>query len=172
MMGRQIMSRADAFVVHSKKVKEQAIQIYHLRDDQVFVVPHGIYDSYFQECSKESARKALGIGEEFVILYFGMIRKYKGIPCLVEAFNRLPGAIASNSRLIIAGEDWGDEKGLVTMIESSPLKERITYRPEFVPDADVAKYFSAACRRAALSQDFGQRRSQPAILMQAASSPI
>ncbi len=62
----------------------------------------------------------------------------------MEAFNRLPPAIAANSRLIIAGEDWGDEKGLETIIQSSPYIKQITFKPEFVPESAVSRYFSAA----------------------------
>ncbi len=144
VLGKLIMRRADALVVHSASVKEQAIQTYYPRGDKVFVIPHGLYDNYFQDCPKETAREELGIKEEFVILCFGMIRKYKGVPYLVEAFNRLPEAIVSHSRLIIAGEDWGDEKGLGTLIGSSPHYRHITYEPKFVPDHLIPKYFSAA----------------------------
>jgi glycosyltransferase involved in cell wall biosynthesis len=144
IMGKLIMNRAVAFVVHSAAVKTKAIQIYHLREDQVFVIPHGVYSSYFKEYTQESAKKELGIKEEFVVLYFGMIRKYKGVPCLVQAFDNLPEEIAANSRLIIAGEDWGDEDGLEALIKDSPYNKQISFQPEFVPDADVPKYFSAA----------------------------
>jgi glycosyltransferase involved in cell wall biosynthesis len=144
MTGNLIMRRTDAFVVHSAPVREQAIQTYHLRGDRVFVIPHGVYDNYFQEQNQGTARKELGIDEKFVVLNFGMIRKYKGIPRLVEAFNRLPAAIAENSRLIIAGEDWGDEPDLETAIRSSPFTKQITFEPRFVPEPAVSRYFSAA----------------------------
>ena len=62
----------------------------------------------------------------------------------MEAFNRLPPSIAADSRLIIAGEDWGDEKGLPALIRSSPYADQITFIPEFVPESAVSRYFSAA----------------------------
>jgi glycosyltransferase involved in cell wall biosynthesis len=144
IMGRAIMKRAEAFVVHSGPVKEQAARIYHLKDDRIFVIPHGVYDNYFQAQNKETARKELGISEKFVVLYFGLIRKYKGIPCLVEAFNQLPEGIAANSRLIVAGEDWGDEKELEPAIRASPFSKKITFEPRFVPESAISRYFSAA----------------------------
>jgi glycosyltransferase involved in cell wall biosynthesis len=142
--GKLIMRNSAAFVVHSAPVKEQAINTFHLREDRVFVIPHGVYDNYYRDNPRETSKKELGIGKEFVVLYFGLIRKYKGIPCLIEAFNRLPPSIASNSRLIIAGEDWGDEKGLDLMVRSSPYAKQIIFKPEFVPESSVAGYFSAA----------------------------
>jgi len=144
IMGRLLMRRADAFVVHASSVKDQVTRIYGLKEDRVFVIPHALYDVYYQNCDKQVARDDLGISEEFVILYFGLIRKYKGVPCLVEAFNKLPPDIALHSRLVIAGEDWGDETSLDDMVDSSPYKEQITYKPQFVPEEMIPKYFSAA----------------------------
>ena len=143
-MGKLLMSRSDAFVVHSLSVINQVAEIYHLSPDRVFAIPLGLYDVYYQHIDKQAAMDELGIKEKFVILYFGMIRKYKGVPCLVEAFNRFPQDIARHSRLVIAGEDWGDETSLASMVDSSPYKGQITYRPEFVPDDMIPKYFSIA----------------------------
>jgi glycosyltransferase involved in cell wall biosynthesis len=144
LMGGWIIRRSAAYVVHSEAVKAQAAQVYRLPAQKVFVIPHGIYDSYCQSCSRESARAALNIREPFVILYFGMIRKYKGVPALVAAFNQLPSEVAQNARLIIAGENWGDEEGLEDLIKNSPRADHITLRAEFVPDAAVPHFFSAA----------------------------
>ena len=143
-MGKLLMSRSDAFVVHSPSVINQVAEIYHLSPDRVFAIPLGLYDVYYQHIDKQAAMAELGIEEKFVILYFGMIRKYKGVPCLVEAFNRFPQDIARHSRLVIAGEDWGDETSLASMIDSSPYKGQITYMPQFVPDDMIPKYFSIA----------------------------
>lgn len=142
--GRMIMNGGAAFIVHSAHVREQAIRAYHLKEDRVFVIPHGVYDSYFRENVREAARKELGISSEFALLYFGMIRRYKGLPCLMEAFDRLPPSVAEDSRLIIVGEDWGDEKGLDALVRSSPYNQRIIFRPKFVPEFAVSSYFSAA----------------------------
>jgi len=144
VMGKLLMSRSDAFVVHSPSVINQVAEIYHLSPDRIFAIPLGLFDVYHQHIDKQKAMAELGITEEFVILYFGLIRKYKGVPCLVEAFNRLPQDIARHSRLVIAGEDWGDETSLAGAIDSSPYKGQITYKPEFVPDALIPRYFSAA----------------------------
>jgi len=63
---------------------------------------------------------------------------------LVKAFSALPGTIAHNSRLVIAGEDWGDEDELSKLIESSPYRHKITFNAYFIPDEMIPLYFSAA----------------------------
>jgi glycosyltransferase involved in cell wall biosynthesis len=144
LVGGWIMHRSAAYVVHSEAVKTQVVQVYRLPAEKVFVIPHGLYDSYCQPINRDAARAALNIREQFVILYFGMIRKYKGVPALVTAFEQLPPEMAENTRVIIAGENWGDEEGLEELITKSARADHITFRPEFVPDAAVPQYFSAA----------------------------
>jgi glycosyltransferase involved in cell wall biosynthesis len=144
LMGKLIMNRSAAFVVHSDSVKVMAIDAYRLKKEKVFVIPHAVYSAYAQGYNSLTAKQEMGIKEKFVVLYFGMIRKYKGVPCLVEAFDKLPSDIALNSMLVIAGENWGDEEGLEALIHNSRYTSQITLQPEFVPDSAVPRYFSAA----------------------------
>lgn len=144
IMGKLLVREIDAFVVHSNSVVSQVTQVYHINPSRVFAIPHGLYDAYHRNYDRQSAIDELGIREEFVILYFGMIRKYKGVPYLIEAFNKLPQEIACHSRLVIVGEDWGDETSPGNVVNSSPYKEQISYKPQFVPDEMIPKYFSAA----------------------------
>ncbi len=90
------------------------------------------------------AKESLSIEEEFVILSFGLIRRYKGIPHLIEAFEGFPEEIAQKSRLLIVGEVWEDRKELLEQIEKSPYSEKITLVDEYVPDYMIPTYFSAA----------------------------
>jgi glycosyltransferase involved in cell wall biosynthesis len=73
-----------------------------------------------------------------------MIRQYKGVPILIKAFSQLPAAIANNSHLVIAGEDWGDDPELYPALNNSPYRERILFQPGFIPDELVPVYFAAA----------------------------
>lgn len=143
-MGRLLMRHADAFTAHSNWAKSQIAEIYGIANQKIFVKPFGVYEAYKRDYDKHSARRQLGIEEKFVILNFGNIRKYKGIPYLVKAFSALPESIASNSRLVIAGADWRDDDELSKSIESSPHRDKITFNPHFVPDEMIHKYFSAA----------------------------
>jgi len=142
--GRLLMRMADALTAHSTSAKDQIAQTYGINRGKIFVKPFGLYENYKRDYDKGLAKKELGIEEQFVILNFGSIRKYKGVPYLAKAFSALPEAVARNSRLVIAGEDWGDDNELSNLIESSPYKQKITFNPNFVPDEMVPAYFSAA----------------------------
>ena len=144
IMGRLLIKSSDALVVHSRAVKNQLIEIHGVNKDKVFVIPLGLFNTLHENNDKPAMKKELGIRENLVILYFGIIRKYKGLPYLVKAFNNLPNSVISSSRLMIIGEDWQEESDLEKMINSSPFKEHITYNPRFIPDAMISKYFSVA----------------------------
>jgi glycosyltransferase involved in cell wall biosynthesis len=144
IMGRLLMRRADAFVVHASSVKNQVTRIYGLKEDSVSVISRPLYEVYYQDCDRQTARDKLGISDEFIILYFGLIRKYKGVPYLVEAFSKLPQGVVQHSRLVIVGEDWGDDPSLGDKIRASSYKGQITFKPGFVPLQEVPQYFSAA----------------------------
>jgi len=78
-----------------------------------------------------------------VILFFGLIRPYKGLRYLIDAFEALPEEIAENSRLLIVGEAWEDRESL-RLAMSSRRREKITIVNRYVPDSEVSLYFSAS----------------------------
>lgn len=140
--GRVLIRQFDAYTTPSADVNKKVCITYGIPAEKVHVVPIGVYEQY-TGVHRDEARKKLGF-DGFVILHFGMIRQYKGIPLLVKAFDLLPGEIAEKSLLVIAGEDWGDDPKLKPAIDGSKYRHRIIFRPGFVPDAEVPVYFAAA----------------------------
>jgi glycosyltransferase involved in cell wall biosynthesis len=142
LAGRLLIKLSDVFVAHSSEAKNAINQIYHIPEEKIYVIPHGNYD-FYETLDTLQSKKEMGL-EGFVILYFGMIRQYKGVPILVKAFDLLPEDIAAISNLVIAGEDWGDDPDLHQAVAGSRYKDRIVFRPQFIPDESVAQYFSAS----------------------------
>lgn len=140
--GRILVNLCDAYIAHSDEAREAIAKAYNLPEDKIHVIPHGPYNIYgFSD--REMTRRQLQLNG-FTILYFGMIRKYKGVPLLIKAFNELPMNVANSMHLIIAGEDWGDDQELLLALNNSPYRDRILFKPEFIPDDMVPKYFAVA----------------------------
>jgi len=142
LMGRIIRKRADGYVVHSEADRALVEMSYHVPHDKVMVIPHGLYDQY-PVIERTVARKQLGIGEEHVILFFGLLRPYKGVKNLIEAFDSLPTELLHSTRLLIVGEAWEDKDAL-DRAEKSPNREQITIVNRYIADDEVPVYFSAA----------------------------
>ena len=106
--------------------------------------PHPIYDHYGERMTKEEACKALGIDpKKNYMLFFGLVRAYKGLDLLLDAFAQIKDQLPS-LQLIIAGEFYEDEEKYRAQIATNGLGERVILRNEFIPDADLRKYFGAA----------------------------
>ena len=144
LVGRRLVQGLDAYTTQSLFDKTRVAKVYHIEEDMISVVPVGLYEDYKQPIDSALSKEELGIKEEFVILYFGLIRHYKGVPYLVKAFNLLPPSIAARSRLLIVGEIWEEEKVLRQLIDASPYRSQIGLVAQYVPDVMIPKYFSAA----------------------------
>ena len=105
------------------------------------VLLHPAYSHFGEGMSREEAERRLGIptGKKN-LLFFGLIRKYKGLDILIEAFGQLP----QDYRLIIAGEPYGSFDEYQQLIDSSPARDRISLFNRYIPDSEVPAFFSAA----------------------------
>ena len=106
--------------------------------------PHPIYDHYGERMSKTDACHALSLPEnKDYMLFFGLVRAYKGLDILLDAFALVKDQLP-DLQLIIAGEFYEHEEKYRAQIEANGLAERVVLRNEFIPDADLRKYFGAA----------------------------
>lgn len=138
-----LFSVADAVTVKCHAAIETITSMYALADPANFsVVPDGNFiPAYENEVSRETARDELSIPEDaFVCLFFGLVREYKGIPELVEAFVELD---APDVELWIVGNPHTDE--LQREIEALSFGvDGIETVFEFVPDDRIQYYMNAA----------------------------
>ncbi len=107
------------------------------------LVPHPIYDNYGSKINKQTACDLLQINTQKYLLFFGIIRKYKGLDLLLEAMadKRLE---AFDIHLIVAGEYYDDAAYYQQIIEKKQLQNRVLLHTHFIPDSQVAQYFGAA----------------------------
>lgn len=105
------------------------------------VIPHPLYSHFGARKDKGEAEKALGIASgKKNILFFGLIRDYKGLDVLIDAF----GKLGDDYQLIIAGEPYGSFHKYREQIDKSPAKDRIHLFLRFIEDSCVSEFFSAA----------------------------
>lgn len=132
----------DGFVALSDSVVKDIEAISHQHN--AISSPHPIYDHYGERMTKKEACEVLHLPEnKDYMLFFGLVRAYKGLDLLLEAFGRIKDQLPS-LQLIIAGEFYEDEEKYRTQIAQLGLAERVIVRNEFVPDGDLRKYFGAA----------------------------
>lgn len=106
--------------------------------------PHPIYDHYGEKMTKDEACKALGLSpENDYLLFFGLVRAYKGLDLLLDAMALVHKQLP-NLRVLIAGEFYEQEATYRKQIADNGLTDKVIIRNEFIPDDDLRKYFGAA----------------------------
>ena len=106
-------------------------------------VVHPIYDLFGAAIPRDEARRLLGLPAPApVLLFFGFIRKYKGLHVLLESMPRVVEALPE-VRLVVAGEFYDDEDLCRALVDRHGLHEHVYFHAEYIPDADVPRYFSA-----------------------------
>ncbi|HNQ13661.1 MAG TPA: glycosyltransferase [Bacteroidia bacterium] len=130
------------FVVMSKSVLNDLSQF--TNSSTKVYSPHPIYDMYGSKIEKGVARKKLNLDpNDRVILFFGFIRKYKGLMLLLKAMAR-PEIADLNIKLLVAGEFYDDTDEYMSFIQENNLSDRVILHSHFIPREDIALYFSAS----------------------------
>jgi glycosyltransferase involved in cell wall biosynthesis len=142
-----IYSTSKVIYVHSEYIKRVVLEKFYVRNGKIKVVQHGNFDHYFQHRNipREKARQCLGLSStDHVLLFFGIIREYKGLDLLLEAFE-IASKDNKHLRLVIAGLPITPElkRFYDEQVAISSAKERIVYHAEFIPTNKVAEYFFA-----------------------------
>ncbi len=136
---KYFLRRVDACVTLCREVADDLLKM--KKDAEYAVIPHPVYDHFGPKIPKEEAEKKLGIRSgDRNILFFGLIREYKGLDILIEAFSLLD----ESYQLIIAGEPYGPFDRYRKLIDASPNSRRIYVFPNYIRDAEVKTFFSAA----------------------------
>ncbi len=132
----------DKFIVMS----DQVLADLKTFDDKkpVEQVLHPLYDNFGDKIPKEKARQQLGIGaNEKVMLFFGFIRKYKGLDILFDAMKILKDQ-SQDIKLIVAGEFYEDRKPFEEQIANLGIRDNLILHTDFIGDNEVKKFFCAA----------------------------
>jgi glycosyltransferase involved in cell wall biosynthesis len=137
---KYFLKSCDAFITMSEKVMED-LRLFE-KTKPMKLVQHPLYDNFGDIISKTEARKHLGLPEnEKIVLFFGFIRKYKGLDLLFDAMSNLKG---SGIKLLVAGEFYEDAKPYKQQIEKIGISDQLILRTDFIPDSEVKYYLCAA----------------------------
>lgn len=133
----------DGFIALSESVVRDIDELDKHAKPKTFS-PHPIYDHYGDKMDKAAACSALGLSvEKQYMLFFGLVRAYKGLDWLLDAFALVREQLPQ-LQLIVAGEFYEDEQKYRKQITDNGLEDRVVLHNAFIADADLRKYFGAA----------------------------
>jgi len=145
-MGDQLLTKyfvktIDGFIAMSEKVKKD-IKTFSYKP--VSISPHPIFNHFGDIISKNEARTHLGLPQEDkIILFFGYIRKYKGLDLLIEAM--ADETIKKlGIQLMVVGEFYEDANPYHVLVNALGLQDKITFYSNYIPDGEVKNYVCSA----------------------------
>ena len=137
-----IVRLAQGFVIHSEYDRKMLQSHYNLEKRAIALIPHGPYNHCRLSDEEQIHRNApLSCCN---LLFFGVIRPFKGLEDLIMAFDALPENEIAKYWLTIVGETWEGWTIPADLIEQSRYRDRITFVNRYVSDAEVAQFFSEA----------------------------
>jgi glycosyltransferase involved in cell wall biosynthesis len=150
---KYFLKSCDGFVTMSTKVMDDLKKFEPNKPVQL--VQHPLYDNFGEPIPKTEARKKIQVNTEYpIILFFGFIRKYKGLDILLDAMKilqensksegRTPTSEIRNLKLVVAGEFYEDKKPYLEQIDRLGIHDSVILRTDFIPDSEVKNYLSAA----------------------------
>ncbi len=136
----------DLVLTHNQFSKEHILKNHPHLNAKIFIIPHGNYIPFINvRNDKIASRIYLGLDQrKKVILFFGMIKKVKGLDVLLESFKKVvdkhPDII-----LLIAGRPWKDDFcNYQQIIEKNNLENNIVLHTRYIPQNDVEHYYCAS----------------------------
>jgi glycosyltransferase involved in cell wall biosynthesis len=138
---KYFISACDGFVTMSKAVMED-LKKFTGTPHKKFLL-HPLYTSFGEKLDKTEARKALNLPvDKKLVLFFGLIRNYKGLDMLLDAFNELKAH--PEMVLVIAGEFYEDKQPYLDLVEKYGIGNQVILHGKFIANEDVKLYFSAS----------------------------
>jgi glycosyltransferase involved in cell wall biosynthesis len=136
---RYALSAGNAFIVQSDRVERELLAFFPRAVYKK--VPHPVYNMFGPSIDRNQARKQLGMTADRICLFFGFIRKYKGLEVLLDAMALLKD---TDIHLLVVGECYGDERSYDNQVRVLGIERSVTLHIEYVPQDQVGLYFSAA----------------------------
>lgn len=143
---KKIYELADNIIVQADNNIKRFDELFPEMAGKETMIPHGHFLDYADRISCNEARKHLNIQtNKIVLLFFGQIKKVKGVGDLLNAFLKVykknPDIL-----LIIAGSVWKDDfSSYQEIIDSNPdMRNQIKTDIRYIPDEEVKYYYSAA----------------------------
>lgn len=144
VLNRYFLRSVDGFVYMSEAVKSD-LDTYGLGKPALFS-PHPLFDTYGQRVDRTEACTRLGLDPQTeYTMFFGYIRDYKGLDLLIDAWAMLhKKGLTEGRKLLVVGEVYGADTKYTEQIARLGLEDEVIMHTRFVPDGEVADYFSVA----------------------------
>jgi len=146
LLERMTYRLANRLVVHNGVSRRELVVRQPMIEDKIRVVPHGSYLGLLRPLPpKDLCRKALGLpSDEPVLLFFGQIKKVKGLDLLIDAFADVRRKLG-RGKLVIAGKVWKQNfQTYAEQLEKLGLGDSVQTHIRYISDDELPNFYGAA----------------------------
>jgi glycosyltransferase involved in cell wall biosynthesis len=133
-----VARRVDAIVVHSAYGVDELAERLGVPRERIHVIPHGAFDYLTDLPDERPLPPELAEVDSPVVMFFGLIRDYKGVDVLLEAFAH----VEADAELWVVGESWFPLRDLEAIASRSPHRVRFVSR--WITEPEIPAYFRRA----------------------------
>jgi glycosyltransferase involved in cell wall biosynthesis len=141
-LARRILWRGNAFIVMSEEdfaLLRRALPWARIKGTTL--PPYDVFSR--SPMPQAEARAELGLApDEPVLLFFGFVRRYKGLRYLIQALALVRKTLPA--KLLVVGEFWEDERPYRALVQQLGLEDAVQFVNDYVPNEEMPRYFSAA----------------------------
>ena len=143
-LARRALEKADRYIIMTEKEKGRLLGLLP-EAGKIDIAPLPIDHSFKPtRLSREALRQQMDLPDnQVVILYFGIVRPYKGLGVLIDALKVIADQ-GNAAQLLIVGEFWEDKAKYLSQIQSLGLTDCVHVYDRYIPDDEVAGFFKAA----------------------------
>lgn len=142
---KKVYKIADSIILQTENNRNRFKKLFPENYDKCTVIPHGHFLDYAESATKEESREYLHLPKDkFIFLFFGQIKKVKGIGILLKAYAEFCKE-CGDTLLVIAGKIWKDDfSQYQAIIDEEKLKNNVITDIKFIPDDEVKYYYLAS----------------------------
>lgn len=130
-----------SFIAMSKAVQEELLKL--KPQANCILSPHPVFDNFGEKVDQQLAKKELDLDPNTkYVLFFGFIRKYKGLDLALKAFAKWKKEIP-NTKLLVAGEFYDSKEQYFELAKELGIENEVIWHTDFIADSKVKFYFSA-----------------------------
>lgn len=143
LLTKAVLKVGNGFILHSRADSAELLSINKAAN--YTVTPHPTYNAFrLKGISKKEARELLGMDQDLpMLLFFGFVRKYKGLIWLLQAMPQILDAFP-NTQLWVVGDFGEDRDEYQRLIEEKQISANIKLVEGYIPDREVEKFFAAS----------------------------
>jgi D-inositol-3-phosphate glycosyltransferase len=143
IFARLALSNSFGYIVQTEQQERSLRSL--VSSQRIQICPHPVYTEFTEDNpTQKTARQTLSIPDtSHVLLFFGVIRPYKGLDILLQALGKLRTQSIC-PMLVIAGEFWEHKQGYLALINDLQLQDQVTIHDRYILNEEIPIFFSAA----------------------------